>query len=283
MGIGVAWTKPNADGRLWTNMKLIVLVIALFVAAFFGTQVFLNHTIEQGIETIAPELTGTAVELGEVDLSLLSGKGSIRGLVVGNPKGFHTDNAFELEEVRVDLALLSVLSGTVVVEEIYIAAPKITFEKKGDTSNLLAIAKHVHSAVGGSGSEDEAPDDEESDGSKGPTVRINRFKLTDAEISAQIFKDKTLDVPLPGIELTNLGGERGASIGEVSAEVMDTVTGRVVAAVTKRMMSFGAGGGTDETKSADEAEATDETKAEGQAEAEPTRRERRARKREDAE
>ncbi len=234
-------------------------------------QFFLNHIVERGIETVGPHLTGTNVELSEVDLALLSGKGSVRGFVVGNPKGFHTDRAFELDEVRVDLALLSLLSSTIVVEEIYIGGPKITYEKKGDTSNLLAITRHIHSVAGGAGGSEEPQEDQGSEPSEGPKIRVERFELKDAQVKAQILKDKTLDVPLPGIELDNLGGPQGASVGEVSAEVMDTVTGRVTAAVAKRALSLGAGGG------AEQAESTSDEGA-----PEPTRRGPRARRHRDA-
>jgi len=254
------------------KIAAIALAVVLAVAGYFTMQYFLNHLVEYGIETIGPRLTGTNVELGEVDLTLLSGKGSIRGVVIGNPKAFETDNAFELDEVRVDLAPLSVFGDTMVVEEIYIGGPKITYEKKGDTSNLLAIAKHIHRVAGGSAPESERSEEQESEPSGDATVRIGRFELKDAQVKAQIRKDKTLDVPLPGIELTNLGGADGASFGDVSAEVMDTVTGRVMAAVTKRALSLGAGG----TGDAGEAE----EEAPDGAEAPPPRRGLRARRRE---
>lgn len=137
--------------------------------------------------------------------------------------------------------------------------------------------KHVRSVAGGAGPEDETSEENKSEDSEGPTIRIDRFELRDAEVAAQILKDKTLDVPLPGIELNNLGGSEGASVGQVSTEVMGTVTGRVVAAVTKRALSLGAGGGSEKAKASDEAEASDEV------EAVPTRREQRARRRENAE
>lgn len=118
--VGVLKSNPLALRRppseLPTIMKLTAIIIALAGATYFSMQLFLDHAVEQGIETIGPHLTGTEIELREVDLTLLSGKGSVRGLVVGNPPGFQTDNAFELEEVRIDLAPLSVLSGTIVIE-----------------------------------------------------------------------------------------------------------------------------------------------------------------------
>jgi hypothetical protein len=235
------------DERITTTMKLtaVFIAVALAIATYFTMEVLLNRIVERGIETVGPHLTGTSIELGEVDLTLHSGTGSVRGVVVGNPKGFQTDHAFELDEVRVDLAPLSLFGSTIVVEEIYIAGPKITYEKKGETSNLLTIAKHIHSVARGS-KPNEAPSKEEgSKPSEGPKVRIDRFELKDAKVKAQILKDKTLDVRLPGIEMTHVGGPQGASVGRVSAEVMDTVTGRVVAAVTKRALSLGAGGASD--------------------------------------
>lgn len=225
------------------RLGLIFLACALAVGAYFGLQTSLNHIVEHGIETLGPELTGTTVEIGEVDLSLFSGKGAIRGIVIGNPKGFETDRAFKLDEVRVDLVPLSVFGHSIVIEEIFIDGPEITYEKKDESSNLLQIAKNVQTFAGGQTSEEESSEEAEAKDSSDTKIRIDRFELREASVRAGTIKDKTLELTLPTIELTDLGAPDGAAPAEVSAEVAKTVTGRVTAAVTKKFLALGAGDG----------------------------------------
>lgn len=220
------------------RFAVVLALVALFLASYFGVQLFLNHAIEQGIETVGPHLTGTSVELKEVELVLYAGKATAKGIVVGNPDGFQTDNAFRLEEVRLDLAPLSILAGTIHVQEIYVGAPEITYEKKGETSNLLVIMRHMQSIPRGSAPQDDGSNATQPEPAVGPTVRIDRFELEGAKVKAPMLKDKTFSVPLPGIKLANLGGPEGAPVAEVSAKVMSSVTGRVVTAVAKRVLSL---------------------------------------------
>ena len=225
------------------KLGLIFLAIALVVGAYFGLQTSLDHIVEHGIETLGPELTGTTVEIGEVDLSLFSGKGAIRGIVVGNPKGFETDRAFKLDEIRVDLVPLSLFGDSIVIEEILIDSPEITYEGKGETSNLAKIAKNVQAFGGGKSSEDESSEEAEPKDSADTKLRIDRFELREASVRASMMKDKTVDLTLPTIELSDVGAPDGAAPAEVSAEIAKTVTGRVTAAVTKKFLAFGAGDG----------------------------------------
>ena len=51
--------------------------------------------------------------LNEVEISLKGGKGSLMGLVIENPEGYHAATAFEIDEVTLELDL-----GTVTSDEI---------------------------------------------------------------------------------------------------------------------------------------------------------------------
>ena len=79
--------------------KLVKIVLALVL----GIGVFVLMTLGTGIktvvETLGPEMTQAQVTLSSAKISLLSGDGRLKGLVIGNPEGFDTENAFSLGEI----------------------------------------------------------------------------------------------------------------------------------------------------------------------------------------
>ena len=80
--------------------------------------------------------------------SATSGEGVLRGLKMGNPKGFKSDSAFRLGEVRVRIDIDSLGRDTVVIKEVVITAPEITYELWPNGSNIDAIRRNVESTMG---------------------------------------------------------------------------------------------------------------------------------------
>jgi hypothetical protein len=66
--------------------------------------------------------------LNEAAVSANSGQGTLRGLSVGNPKGFKTPTAFELDEISLTLDIGSITSDPIVIKEIVVSAPRVTYE-----------------------------------------------------------------------------------------------------------------------------------------------------------
>jgi hypothetical protein len=65
------------------------------------------------------------VRLNEAAVSANSGQGTLRGLSVGNPKGFKTPTAFELDEISLTLDIGRITSDPIVIKEILgVAAPR---------------------------------------------------------------------------------------------------------------------------------------------------------------
>ena len=69
-------------------------------------------------------------------------------LIVGNPTGFKTDGAFELDQVSVAIDIGTVANDPIVIEEIVITSPQITYELGSKGSNLDAIQMNVESYLG---------------------------------------------------------------------------------------------------------------------------------------
>lgn len=205
---------------------LSILVIGIIIVLSLN----LDKAIKKGAERFGPELTGGAVTIDKVSLNILSGRGEISGVTIGNPPGYTTDAAIRLKTVRIAFVPKSLLDDRVRVKSILIENPEITYEASMKGSNINRIMANIQAATGTN--KDASPESK----TPGKQVLIDDLLITDGTIrmSATILKGKTLDLPLPEIHLTNIGQEKkGASIGEATRQVFGAVQRGVGTAVSQ--------------------------------------------------
>ena len=200
------------------GLILILLVVGLVVFSFF-----LNSIIKSSVETIGTTITGTAVTLEEIELSPLSGLGRLHNLTIANPRGFHTEHAFNLGTVYIKADLLSALSETVIVHEILIDSPEISFEGTLSGSNLGQIQKNVD-AFAQSGKRKEKQDNKggrsppESTGEK--KIQIEQFILKNAKVTVgtPLLQASFFTILLPAVQIKSIGKQPGgATLKEISS------------------------------------------------------------------
>ncbi|MCX6956717.1 MAG: hypothetical protein NTV51_31710, partial [Verrucomicrobia bacterium] len=134
-------------------MKKVTIIVgglvALLLVAYLCLDVFLGSVVKAGVNSFAPKLTQTKVELSGARISPLSGSGTLSGLVVGNPKGWSDNNLCSLGKIRIDVVPFSILGDHIVVNEIEIDAPEFNYETKIIASNVADLLKNIEAAMGG--------------------------------------------------------------------------------------------------------------------------------------
>ena len=209
-------------------------LVAVIVIAVVFVYSSLDSLIETAVEDVGSEVTLTTVALKAAKVSPTSGEGALTGLRVGNPKGFETEAAFRLGEVSVKLDVATLTDDVIIIEEVVIDSPEVTYELGPDGSNIDAIKRNVEiyvnaltSSSGGTGSS--AGDDGE-----GPKLIIENLYIHDGvvRVSATVLAGETLSVPLPDIHLTDIGkDEGGASPGKAVEEVLASVGAGIGSAI----------------------------------------------------
>jgi hypothetical protein len=197
----------------------VPVLVALGLVALFLS---LNSIIRAGVEKVGPQITGTEVRLEEVDISPFSGRGTLKGIFVGNPAGFKSPSIFELGEVTVDIEPGSVFSDTVVIKEIVVIAPKITFEGNLSGSNVGKLLENIESFAGGGGETGPASEPTEAPKSEkgGKKIIIDRFVFIDGEVAltANILIEAKASLALPELELTGIGRKSGGVTAQEAAQ-----------------------------------------------------------------
>lgn len=206
----------------------ILIGVGVLVLAVAGVVIFafssLEGLIKEAVETYGSEVTKAEVRLDKVQLDISSGKGGLKGLSVGNPKGFETPSAFKLGEISVNVDTATVTSDPVVIKEIVIGGPEVTYELSSSGSNIDAIQNNVNaymSKFGGGAKSAPAKDD-----GGGPKLVIENLYVRGGtvNVSATILSGKTMSAPLPDIHLKDIGkDEGGATPGEVAERLLTSL------------------------------------------------------------
>lgn len=208
------------------GVLVVVGVVLLFV---FSKAI--GSGIRAGVETFGPEVTQTSITLESVELSAFSGSGSIKGLVVGNPEGFKTPYSIKLDSFSIKLEPMSLLSDKIVINEIIIDGPEFILETGLglQKSNIGVIMENIEAFTGGSESDEEA-----SSSSKSVQIDLLRITGGKVKISNKLLGGQSLTVPLPNIELTDIGADDdGVSLGQSMKIVFQAINQGIVSSVGK--------------------------------------------------
>lgn len=212
---------------------LIVLVI-LVVVAVVVIGLSLGSIVKKGVETVGPQIAKVDIKLDSVSLSLLSGSGTIKGLLVGNPEGYKSPQAITVGLAGVSVSPGSVLSDKVVVRSVRVESPEITFEGNPMNNNLSKILDNVNAATGGGGQTSPQPE-----AKAGKKLQVDDFVITGAKVHVGAGGPV---VSIPDIHLTNLGtGPEGITAADLTQRVLSEVVKHTLTAVAGAATELGKG------------------------------------------
>ena len=198
--------------------KLVKIVLALVLVIGVLVLMNLGTGIKTVVETLGPEMTQAQVTLNSAKISLLSGDGRLKGLVIGNPEGFDTENAFSLGEIYFSLDQESLTTDIIVIETLKIVAPEVTMESGRGGSNLDRLQANITQYLG-------TDDSVASDGQTAKNIIIRDLVITEGQLHYGLLGSKTLDVPLPTIHLAHIGEDgQGVSMAQATAKIVSAIS-----------------------------------------------------------
>ena len=252
---------------------LIVAVIVVLGGVAYYVWSNLDSIVKTAIEDVGSRATQTQVKLDgvKIQISTTSGSGKLSGLTIANPKEFKTPSAFKLGEISLALDPGTVMSSTIVVKEVVIASPQVTYElANSGGSKVDAIRRNIDSFVKqyggtGGGSQPAAKSDPASE--KKLIIENLYVRGGKVEVSATALGGKTVPANLPDIHLKDLGKSKGgATPAEIADQIIDAIGNNATKAVANlnldalkgaagqalQNLQPGTAGATDATKKATE-------------------------------
>ncbi len=217
-------------------IKVLFGIIAVFIIAVIIIASLvannINDIVRTVVEDIGSEKLNTKVSLSKADISLMDSRVLLSGLRIDNPDGFSDARIFEMDNVIVDVELLSLLENTVSVKEILIDGAKITVEQKGTSTNVQKLLDDIEQG-------DETPatvEDAESPSSLDDLlVKVSQFQFVGSSAKLVTEQWGEQDLQLSEIKLKDIGGAKGVPVDELVGEIIRPIVKKLKLATEARL------------------------------------------------
>ncbi|MCE9614059.1 MAG: AsmA family protein [Lentisphaerae bacterium] len=222
-----------------TIVSLAGVAAALIVIAILLLMFQLGTVVKTAVEKVGPTVTGGPVTVSSVSIRPFTGKAVLKGLVIGNPAGYRTPNAFELAELNVDLNVRSIFGNPLVIHRVLIDGAQITYETAHGKGNLEAIMANVKKATPARKSKPAAPPAGTPPAPKPAKtethVVIDRLVISHGRVAYASSRtgNQPVPLPLPTITMTDIGKDRPTTVSEAVSQIVGEILNGVGTAIAQ--------------------------------------------------
>lgn len=166
----------------WTLLAILLILVLLVI--------FRDFVITKSITGIGSWLTGTKITIEKFETSLSEGDVRITNLKIANPDGYDRPSLLELDSFYLNIGVKSLLSDTILIEEIDVNGLRLTCEFSGKGRfNLVHLVDNIEEKI--------PPDDKPKEKPENPkTVSIDTLNVSNSSITVR--DDRVgVSVPLP--------------------------------------------------------------------------------------
>jgi len=163
----------------------------------------------------------TVLAFDRLHIEPLSGSVEILNLRAGNPPQFSHEHLLKLDRFLLELDPDTLESDTLIIKEIHLEKPHVVYERKIRTDNLTAFQDTLSiAAIQQEERTDDALEKQAIKEAETKRVIIEHLIVQGGTVRAKISKLPTTPLPLPTIEMKNIGKEEGgASLSEASTKI----------------------------------------------------------------
>lgn len=225
--------KLTGKIALWALGVIVVLLLIL--------PLWIGPVVKGVANSVVPGIVGTEFHLGEFGLNPYTGCLHVGDLQLANPTNYAKENCVELEALDVNLAMTSLFSKKLRIEEIVVKTLRVSSTAGG--GNFMQIAENAS----GESEEEVKADLEKIEGVEakaeakaaakedGQTVGEEKseggLQIDRLVIDGLTVKVGVVPVPVPKLTIEGIGAdsEEGASYSEVGATIWKKIQGSMTA------------------------------------------------------
>lgn len=192
---------------------IVIALIGALVASFSIDGIVKSH-----IQNSASKTLDTSVNVDNVSISILDGNGNIEGITIHNPDGFSDSAAVKMKKVSIKMDIYSLLTDTIVVNEVRIQQPELYFQQKASGNNFDALTKNMEGSSSG-----------------GPSIVVDHLLVEDGKVMLQtdIGGDKSAHGTFSKIEINDIGRQGNNSSKQVIKEMLRPILKRAATEAVK--------------------------------------------------
>ena len=225
--------KLTGKIALWALGVIVVLLLIL--------PLWIGPVVKGVANSVVPGIVGTEFHLGEFGLNPYTGCLHVGDLQLANPTNYAKENCVELEALDVNLAMTSLFSKKLRIEEIVVKTLRVSSTAGG--GNFMQIAENAS----GESEEEVKADLEKIEGAEakaeakaaakedGQTVVEEKseggLQIDRLVIDGLTVKVGVVPFPVPKLTIEGIGAdsEEGASYSEVAATIWKKIQGSMTA------------------------------------------------------
>lgn len=212
--------KSKLDLKPVFQILFAIIVIGAIGALILSLSI--DNIVESSLEETTAEVLNTSVDVTDVSISLLNGSGTIKGFTIHNPEGFSEKPAAQLQEISIRMKVSSLLSDTVVVEEVKVQKPELYYEQKATGNNFDALTGNMGGAS-----------------SSGTNLIVDYLLVENGQVTltADIGSDKSVMAEFSKIEMKGIGRSGNNTMEQTIQQVFKPVLEKALQeAVTQGLM-----------------------------------------------
>jgi uncharacterized protein involved in outer membrane biogenesis len=209
----------------WSALGLSLLIVIAVVVVYFN----LSRIVERTIEVQATDSLSLQTELSGVGLSLFGGQLSLKELTIASPQGFAAPHMLTLAGGDISVSYGQLRSDPVRIKSITLTGPLVVVEQSGGKFNFQTLMDLPSRRSPGN------PKDGQRQDGEPLRVIIDRLVVEGAQVIIKPGTIPGLDaqlqqvtVPIPTLELTNIGNADGAQNGAALKDVASTLIQELV-------------------------------------------------------
>jgi uncharacterized protein involved in outer membrane biogenesis len=217
--------KPQDQNRECPMKKILLFLFLVLVAGAAFAWYKMDTLVKTGVETAGPETLNVPVTLESVSLSPLSGEVALKGLDIGQPKGFGEGSIAQIGAFDMKLRPRTLFSNHIIIDRIVVDAPVLDARRLGGKLNFQALSDGL--ALPPSDPETEAITlTIKSMQIKAPKVRVMN------EGQGILNVDKTIE--MADFQISDLGtDDQGLAPAEIARHVMAVLQPQVAQALVQ--------------------------------------------------
>jgi len=206
----------------WIVLGVLVLVIVVGVAVYLNLNSIIRSTVEsQTAQSLKLETT-----LNSASLALFGGNLSLDDLKIGSPEGYAAPEMFTLGGVDLEVDYGQLRKEPIRIKSIHIRKPRLVIEQKNGKFNFEAAFENLPQDV---------PTTNDGQRTEGEPIKviIDTLRITDATVILRPGLpglDQEIAVPVPSVELKNIGSadgnENGAAIKDVAMQAIAALSAK---------------------------------------------------------
>lgn len=175
--------------------RILAILVLMLIAVAAGLYIVYNRAdlvVKAALEQLSPSMIGAQVDAQSVDVSPQEGRITLRGLDVGNVPGYASKYALRVDDLKIIVDPMTVTNDVVVIREIVIDVPRISYERGPRAINLQPILQRLEARFK-------------------RKVVVERLEIRGGRILVTVTgaKGQGLTIELPTVLLRDLGRDKG--------------------------------------------------------------------------